>query len=140
MHFFYAGHSDAIYGLGLQPPRFKQHLSTEEQNTVEQKKKKSESSDEIKGGLVDNEEGGQGEEDEEENQIDGVSAISFEELNGALSNALRISSLNVDQVCALDGEDGGWKLIHRVGDSFCLYKRRLQLSEDLGFLLLYIIL
>lgn len=115
----------------MQPPRFKQHLSTEDQNAVEQGKKSESSSDESNGGLVDEE--NDDEEDEVDHQSDGVSAISLKELNGALSNALHISSLNVEQVCALGGEDGGWKLIHRVGDSFCLYKRRLQLSDGGGF-------
>jgi hypothetical protein len=131
---FYIGHSDPLHGFGLQPPRSsKRRISKNDQDAVEHREEKGESSEKsrLEDGDDENEEE-EDDDDEEESKNDGVSAISSEELNSALSNALRISSLNVEQICALDGQDGGWKLIHRVGDSFCLYKRRLQLLEGVG--------
>ena len=123
-----------MHGFGLQPPRSsKRRISKNDQDAVEHREEKGESSEKsrLEDGDDENEEE-EDDDDEEESKNDGVSAISSEELNSALSNALRISSLNVEQICALDGQDGGWKLIHRVGDSFCLYKRRLQLLEGVG--------
>ena len=131
---FFIGHSDPLHGFGLQPPRSsKRRISKNDQDAVEHREEKGENSDKsrLKDGDDENEEE-EDDDEEEESKNDGVSAISSEELNSALSNALRISSLNVEQICALDGQDGGWKLIHRVGDSFCLYKRRLQLLEGVG--------
>ena len=121
-----------MHGFGLQPPLSSRHrISMNDQDAVEHREEKDENSDITRSedGYDEEDEDG---DDEEENKNDGVSVISSDELNGALNNALRLSSLNVEQICALDGQDGGWKLIHRVGDSFCLYKRRLQLFEGVG--------
>ena len=114
-----------MHGFGIKPPHSTNRISINDEDAVEPKEKKRKVSDLEKSECESIEE-----EHEDEEGNDSGSAISSEELE----SALRISCLSAEQVCALGGKDGGWKLIHRVGDSFCLYKRRLQLSEDGGFI------
>lgn len=112
--FQYSGHTDSWSGLGIIPPR---QIINESYGG---------GSIEVTEDVADDEEQneeGIGEIDEEDEV---GSDITNDEMKRALENALRIGNMSHEEVCALQGLDGGWKLVHRDGDSFCLYKRRLN--------------
>ena len=129
-----SGHSESIYGFGLRPPSQRRNFSVIEKFTEDSRGETDDEGENIDSDdeeNYDDQDSIDGDESEIESD-DSLNSISKEELYSALSNALRVSALTVEEICALEGKEGGWKLVHRVGDSFCLFKRRLQVESDPG--------